>query len=66
MTGHSVEQLEFHELMKNHIFQELHQRWTVTTNTMVETTQTNNFLLKEIAELKAEIQRLKVTEGCLL
>src|SRR3954468_851754 len=66
MTGHSVKQLEFHELMKNHIFQELHQRWTVTTNTMVETTQTNSSLLKEIAELKAEVQRLKATEGCLL
>jgi hypothetical protein len=63
--GCPVEQLEFHELMKNRIFQELHQRWTVATNTMVETTQTNNSLLKEIAELKAKIQRLKATEGCL-
>src|SRR4051812_23748347 len=66
MTGCSVKQLEFHELMKNHIFQELHQRWTVMTNTMLETTQTNNALLKEIAELKVKVQRLKATEGCLL
>jgi hypothetical protein len=42
-----------------------HQWWTVVTNTMVETTQTNNFLLKEIVELKAEIQRLKAIKGCL-
>jgi hypothetical protein len=33
--GCPVERLEFHELMKNHIFQELHQQWTVATNTMV-------------------------------
>jgi len=32
---------------------------------MVETTQTNNSLLKEIAELKAEIQWLKANNGCL-
>src|SRR3954462_12237785 len=63
MTGRSVKQLEFHELMKNHIFQELHQWWTVMTNMMVETTQTNNSLLKETAGLKAKIQRWKVTEG---
>jgi hypothetical protein len=63
-VGRSVEQLELHELMKNRAFQELHQRWTIATSTMVETTQANNALLKENTELKFEIQRLKVNEGC--
>jgi hypothetical protein len=64
-VGRQVEHLEFHELMKNRIFQDLHQRWTVAASTMVKTSQANNSLLQENRELKAEIQRLKAGEGCL-
>ena len=61
-TGRTVEHLEFRDLMNNHIFQELHPRWNVAANTIIETTQTNNSLLKEIGELRAEIQMSKTNE----
>jgi hypothetical protein len=60
-----VENLDFSELMKNRHFQDLHQRWTAASSTMMETTQMNNSLLVENRELKAEIQRLKANESFL-
>jgi hypothetical protein len=63
----SIEQMGLPELMlKNHHIRDLHQHWTAATTAAIETTQVNNSLLKEIAELKAEVQRLKANEGCLL
>ncbi|KAF8900455.1 hypothetical protein CPB84DRAFT_1778961 [Gymnopilus junonius] len=50
----SIEQMELPELMMKNRF-----------HTVIETAQVNNSLLKEIAELKAELQRLKANEGCI-
>jgi hypothetical protein len=63
----SIEHMNLPELMlKNRAVRELHQNWTSATTAAIETTQVNNALLKEMAELKAEVQRLKVNEGPLL
>src|SRR4051812_1409155 len=63
----SVEQMDLPELMlKNHAVCELHQCWYAATNAAIDTTQVNNTLLKEISELKAKVQWLKVNEWPLL
>ncbi|KAF8881061.1 hypothetical protein CPB84DRAFT_1792155 [Gymnopilus junonius] len=62
----SIEQMELPELMmKNRFVHELHQHWMTASTTVIETAQVNNSLLKEIAELKAKLQRLKANEGCI-
>jgi hypothetical protein len=59
----SISDMELSQLLMNRHVRELHEHYMTMSQAVVDVTNVINSLCKENAELRSEIQRLRVTEA---